>query len=129
MLLAWVAIMLHQGSRARAIDLRDRCRPQETGRCFSDRSGRVESIDFNQVEARYDDGRKTKWVTLAADSTPSVGERARLESWEGEVVSLFIPARQRRYHTSYWTRRLDPYSLWVGAIAGLALLFGAAAEG
>lgn len=109
-------------SSASSRSINDRCQVTETGRCFTDELGQVESVELDVVTARHNDGRDTMDVTLAADSTPSPGERVRIERWDGEVVSLNVPGRERRYHTLDWPRRWDPYVLWVGILGALCLL-------
>ena len=121
-MLLWVAFVLLDSSRAGEIDLDDRCRPHEIGQCFTDELGQVESVGSDTVTVRHNDGRDTMTVTLAADSAPSPGQRVRLERWDGSVVSLYVPSRERRYHTIDWPRRFDPYVLWVGILGAIGIL-------
>ena len=127
--LAWLFVLVGVGasaeevSHASDIHLDDRCAPGETGKCFSEQTGIVlAKPDFwGDVQVRYDDGRRTMSVDLLDRSAVAPGTRVRLESWNGDVVSVYDPANEHRYRTVSWPDRWD--STWIGCLGfGLFLL-------
>ena len=120
----WVGVEIDNARLAGRIDLEDRCGPRETGRCFTDELGKVVSVSDDEVQLEYRDGTMTTTVTLAADSAPKPGERVRIEHWNDDIVSLYVPKRERRYRTWDWPRRWDPYLIWLGVVGGLCLVRG-----
>jgi hypothetical protein len=105
------------------IDANHRCHPQETGRCFSSQSGLVRSSDSYGAQVGVDDNRRVLGIDLVRGAYPRAGSRVDVESWNGDIVSLYDHASERRYHTIYWPRRWDPYSLFFIGIA-VALIVG-----
>ena len=116
-------IEFHERRLASQIDLDDRCRTSEKGRCFTEQTGYVESVatDQDSVTVRYDDGRAEATLYLAGDSLPESGSRIRLESWNNDVVSIYEPATERRYRTRDWPERGRSFA-FVFISAGLLFL-------
>ena len=121
LLLVGVWASIEEFVLASKIDLQDRCAPGESGRCFSAQTGiLLADRDFwGDPKVRYDDGRRTTAPDLRNESAIPAGTRVRLESWNGDVVSVYDLERQRRHRTVSWPERWD--SIWLTCL-GLGIL-------
>lgn len=117
------SLTVYEFTHAADIDPRDRCKPLESGQCFTERLGVVgDSGSWFNVRVRYDDGRRSLGLFMESNS-PRPGTKVRIEEWDGNVVALYDPARERRYRTNDWPQRWDWDWIVASALTlGLSLL-------
>jgi hypothetical protein len=108
--LMFFGIALYNSSR---FDPDERCPDGERGECIRTDNGRVEQQSgfFHGVRVSYDDGRFRADATMIGSDEPPVGTRIRLEWWDGKLIALYDPGRERRYKTTAWPSRWDPAAL------------------
>ena len=124
-LLVGCGVLLYSNNLASQIDVRDRCAPRESGRCFTDESGIVVAVEGDWATIRHDDGRRTADLQLTWDADevwPKPRTRIRLEHWDGALVSLVDASNGRRYRTSEWPERWHPFGLISVVLAGFFLI-------
>jgi hypothetical protein len=106
------------------VDVNARCAPGQGGRCYRTEPAIVDEFwtpSFLWVS--YDDGRRSKELSLRGHAHPAVGAKVILERWDGKIVGVVDRVSERRYRTDDWPKGWkDPLPLTLVALGLLGVI-------